>query len=186
MFILASSSPNRRELFNNITTDYKIFPPDTEENYPPELPALEVPVFIARDKARAVAEKFPNDVIIAADSVVIAPNGEILGKPETDDEAYRMLKLFSGNVGICATGTCLNPNGQEITFSDTADMHFYELSDDEIRDYIKTGEPANAAGGFAVQKRGVLLVESISGNYSAAVGLPVARLYRELKKLKLI
>ena len=186
--ILASASPRRRELLHLITDQYDLASSSAEEDLhlPEGTPADEVPVLFASAKARDIANRNPGRVVIGADTVVIGPDGEILGKPLNEPDAARMLALLSGCTHRVVTGVCLCylpnvPAEAEClteTFSVSTDVTFYPLSKEEIRDYVATGEPMDKAGAYGIQGAGSVLVEGIRGDFFNVVGLPVARLKR--------
>ena len=179
--ILASQSPRRQELIANITPDFSVIVSDAEELLPEGIAPEEAPVYFAGLKAGAVAAKHPNDVVIGADTVVIL-DGEVLGKPRDEADAARMLRALSGKVHTVITGCALYRGGERLTFSETTRVEFYPLSDREIREYIATGEPFDKAGAYGIQGRGSVLVRRIEGDFFNVMGLPVARLKRELER----
>ena len=193
--ILASASPRRRELLNLITPSYDLASSSAEEqiHISKETPVRKVPLLLAAAKARDVAEKNPGKVVIGADTVVIDPEGEILGKPLDEADAAHMLRLLSGKTHQVVTGVCLyyqppKPSLPEKSsplsesFAEITDVTFYPLSEEEIKDYVATGEPMDKAGAYGIQGAGSVLVEGIRGDFFNVVGLPVARLKRVLSR----
>lgn len=181
MLILASKSPRRKELLGIITDNFKIMSVDADETLPEGIGPQEAVLYLSKIKAMPL--KNDSDVIIGADTVV-AVDGSILGKPADDGEAFEMLRRLSGREHSVFTGvTLVSPRG-EASFFEKTNVRFYRLSDEEIRKYIETGECRDKAGAYGIQGRGSLLVEKIDGDYFNVVGLPVAHLYRELKKLR--
>lgn len=191
--ILASASPRRRELLHLITPSYDLASSSAEEqiHISKETPVRKVPLLLAAAKARDVAEKNPGKVVIGADTVVIDPEGEILGKPLDEADAAHMLRLLSGKTHQVVTGVCLyyqppKPSLPEKSsplsesFAEITDVTFYPLSEAEIKDYVATGEPMDKAGAYGIQGAGSVLVEGIRGDFFNVVGLPVARLKRVL------
>ena len=140
----------------------------------------EAPVYLAGLKARAVAGERPGSVVIGADTVVIL-DGQVLGKPRDAADAYQMLRALSDRLHTVITGCCIVCDGRERSFSVRTQVRFYPLSDREIEDYIATGEPLDKAGAYGIQGRGSLFVSGIEGDYFNVMGLPVARLNRELR-----
>lgn len=181
-FILASQSPRRQELIRYILSDVTVIVSDAEEALPDGIAAEDVPSYLAEIKARAVASRCPDDVVIGADTVVIL-DGEVLGKPRDKDDAARMLRALSAKVHTVITGCAIIQNGETLTFSDVTRVEFYPLSDREILDYIATGEPFDKAGAYGIQGRGSVLVKRIEGDFFNVMGLPVARLKREMERV---
>lgn len=180
--ILASKSPRRQELIQNITRDFTVVVSDVEERLPKGIAPEEIPAYLAEIKAQAVADSYPDDVVIGADTVVIL-DGEVLGKPRDEDDAARMLKALSGKAHTVVTGCCIISRQRRISFSELTRVEFYPLSDREIEEYIATGEPFDKAGAYGIQGRGSVLVKRIEGDYFNIVGLPVGRLKREFEKI---
>ena len=178
--ILASQSPRRRELLANITEDFEVIVSDVEEILPAGLSPEEVPEYLASLKARAVADRYPDRVVIGADTVVIY-DGIPLGKPRDDADAKRMLRMLSGRVHKVVTGCCIIKGDRVRVFSQTTKVEFYQLTDDEIDSYVATGEPSDKAGAYGIQGKGMLLVKGIEGDYYNVMGLPVPLLNMELK-----
>ena len=181
-FILASQSPRRQELIRYILSDVTVIVSDAEEALPDGIAAGDVPSYLAEIKARAVASRCPDDVVIGADTVVIL-DGKVLGKPRDKDDAAGMLRALSGKVHTVITGCAIIQNGETLTFSDVTRVEFYPLSDREILDYIATGEPFDKAGAYGIQGRGSVLVKRIEGDFFNVMGLPVARLKREMERV---
>ena len=177
MYILASASPRRRELFGLISDDFRIVPSNAEETAPDGIAAENLPERLARLKAGDIAAKYPFDTVIGADTVVIL-DGKVLGKPENPEDAVRMLTALSGKRHKVITGCAVCKNGACRSFSSVTEVEFYPLDDREISDYVATGEPLDKAGAYGIQGRGALFVKSINGDYFNVVGLPVATLRR--------
>ena len=179
--VLASNSPRRREILTQGGYEYLVDAREVDENI-----GISDPVALAEElslrKAMAVADSYPDRTVIGADTVV-ALESEILGKPKDKEDAFHMLKKLSGVTHSVVTGvTVIYPgegeNREKKTFHEITGVSFYELSDDEIKSYIATGEPMDKAGAYGIQGRGALFVERISGDYLNVVGLPLARLAR--------
>lgn len=181
--ILASGSPRRRELMGFITDSFTVKVSDAEENTDFSQTPDRIVISLAEQKGRAVMPLCSeNDVIISADTVVFI-DGEVLGKPENADGARAMLRHLSGRTHTVYTGVSIHaPNGT-VSFSDKTDVTFNELSDCDIESYIATGEPFDKAGAYGIQGKGALLVKGICGDFYNVMGFPVARMYRELKRL---
>lgn len=184
--ILASQSPRRYELLKLISEDFSVIPATGEEVVPEGLSPAEVVQHLARQKAeeiRALYSGTPKEPIIAADTVV-AIDGKILGKPKDAFDAADMLGLLSGRVHSVFTGVCVIDGERESVFAEETKVEFYELSTEEIRAYIATGEPMDKAGAYGIQDKGALIVKRIDGDYYNVMGLPVGRLSRVLRGLE--
>ena len=178
--ILASGSPRRRELLSQAGIEYTVEPADIEETTTETLPA-KVVEDLSRQKALAVSKNHPGQVVLAADTVV-AFDDKILGKPVDEDDAFEMLTELSGRTHQVYTGvTIVYTDGSVKTFSECTEVTMYPNSPEAIRSYIASGEPMDKAGAYGIQGLGAVLVERINGDYNNVVGLPLARVYRELK-----
>ncbi len=191
--ILASSSPRRIELLREIGFDPRVIPADIDETPLPNESPKELVRRLAAAKAHHVLTTCkdiePGETIIAADTVVW-DGVECLGKPTDAADARRMLRSLSGRVHHVSTGVCClvvldarTASCKERLFVETTDVDLYPLCDEEIASYVATGEPLDKAGAYGIQGRGRLLVKGISGDYFNVVGLPIARLVRELDSL---
>ena len=178
--ILASRSPRRQELIRNITDDFEVIVSDADELLPEDIAPEQAPVYLSALKARAVASSRPDRVVIGADTVVLL-GGRILGKPRDKDDAFQMLRALSGRIHTVVTGCCIIDGKRERAFGEKTLVEFYPLSDREIEDYIATGDPFDKAGSYGIQGRGGLFVKGIEGDFFNVMGLPVARLNRELR-----
>lgn len=178
--ILASGSPRRKELMDRAGLDFIIRTADVDETIPEGTPPHEAVMALALKKAEAVARDHQDKLVIGADTVV-SIDGRILGKPSDKEDAHRMLSLLSGRVHRVFTGIALIKNGRVKSFFEETSVHFYELSDDEIRAYIATGEPMDKAGAYGIQGRGCTLVQRIEGDFFNVVGFPIAKVYREMR-----
>jgi len=185
--ILASASPRRRELVKLLNCDFLCMTADADETIDIEDPAIAVEMLSDR-KASAVKDALPDfenldgkNVIIGADTVVVC-DGEIMGKPKDKDDAFRMLKKLSGKAHSVYTGITLIWNdGSKKSFAEETKVFVSNLSDREIKDYIKTNECWDKAGSYAIQGFFSIHIEKIEGDYNNVVGFPVARIYNELK-----
>ncbi len=169
--ILASASPRRRELMGYTGLDFIIQAADVEETghgTPREI--VEQNALL---KGRAVAERHPDNVVLSADTVV-AVQGQVLGKPKDEEDAVRMLRMLQGVWHEVYTGVTLLWPGHEKTVSDISRVHFSPLTDTVIRRYVRTGEPMDKAGAYALQGIGGMFVDRIEGSYSNVIGLPMA------------
>lgn len=185
--ILASASPRRRELIRLITENFTAVSTDCDETLPydiaaecrknPELAAE----YLSKIKAQCAAEKFPDCLVIGCDTIVIADD-MILGKPKDAQQCREYLKMLSGRMHKVTTGCTFICGGETKSLTVTTEVFFRELSDEDIEWYISTGEPFDKAGGYGIQGKGALLVNSINGDYFNVVGLPVSTVYNEIKK----
>lgn len=182
--ILGSASPRRRELLSGLGVEFEV---DTrnhfEEKYSPDTPHRDIPLILSRGKShgfhRPLAE---NEILITADTLVLCGD-EVLGKPHDREDAVRMLHLLSGRTHEVITGVTIRDSHNEESFSDTCLVHFAPLSDEEISFYIDTFKPFDKAGAYGIQEWiGYAAISGISGSYFTVMGLPVHRVYQELKK----
>ena len=178
--VLATASPRRRELIKYISDDVLCVPSGEEETLPDGIGASETAEFLANLKAKSVAKAYSDYIVIGCDTVVVLDN-EVLSKPLSYEDAYNKLKALSGRKHRVITGCSIISSDKEITFKEETEVEFFTLTDEEIWEYIKTDSPMDKAGGYGIQDRGGLFVKGINGDYNNVVGLPVARLYRELK-----
>lgn len=179
MIILASQSPRRRELMGLITKDFEVKVSEVDESLPEGISPREAVMYLSKIKA----EPFKNEqqIVIGADTVV-AIDDKILGKPKDKQNAFDMLKTLSGKTHSVFTGVTILKGEIANTFAVETRVTFFELSDQEILDYIATKEPMDKAGAYGIQGYGSLLVKEIQGDYFNVVGLPVSKLNQELKK----
>ncbi len=178
--VLASASPRRAELLRTAGFTFDVRPADVDETpRPAEAPATYA-LRVARDKARAAADRTTDEVwILAADTVVVV-DGQILGKPSTDADARRMLSMLSGAVHEVLTAVVVRHGASETSEVVSTRVRFTELSQAEIDWYVESGEPEGKAGAYAIQGLGSRFVDWIEGSWSNVVGLPVATVYRML------
>ncbi len=178
--VLASGSPRRLELLKLITEDFSVIPADCEEHFDFALPPKEAVKALAIQKAEYVSKKYPEKTVIGADTTVFC--GETpLGKPKDTDDARRMLSMLSAKTHIVITAVSVVRGGNTLkVFAEETQVEIFPLSEKEIEEYIKTGEPMDKAGAYGIQGKGALLIKKINGDYYNVMGLPVARLSREL------
>lgn len=179
---LASKSPRREEIMSMLPWDFEIQALDTKEEMDPDKTIEENLHILAYQKALPIAELHPESLVIGADTIV-AVKGEILGKPKDEEDARRMLRLISRNRHSVYTGVCiLSKDGKvDVRFSERTDVLMSPMSEDEISHYISLGEPFGKAGAYAIQGKGGVYVERIEGDFYNVMGLPLNRLYKELK-----
>jgi septum formation protein len=183
--ILASQSPRRKQLLEWAEIPFDIIASDADENFPEELPADEVPVFIARKKALSVQQKINDDtkIILAADTLVIL-NNKIIGKPGDRKQAIEILQSLSNKKHFVITGVAILHGKTEISFSDKTEVLFHELTNAQIEFYIDKYKPYDKAGAYAIQEWvGVVGIKSVNGDFYNVMGLPVSKVVQQLNKL---
>ncbi len=181
--ILASNSPRRKELLSQAGIEFEVISANIEEITDKEKPD-EIVMDLSLQKAKAVAVNNPGQVVLAADTVV-AFEGVVLGKPKDEADAINMLKLLSGKTHQVYTGvTLIDCSGATNTFCECTEVSMYDNSDDLIQKYVSTKEPMDKAGAYGIQGIGAVLVKEIKGDYNNVVGLPLAKVYREIIKLQ--
>lgn len=178
--VLASASPRRKELLALIVNEYDICPADCDETLPEGIKAQEAVEYLSLIKNKAALSLCGENCLVISADTVVAVDDDILGKPVDKEDARRMITLLSGREHQVFTGVTLSLNGEFKTFSEKTDVVFYELSEDEIESYISSDEPYDKAGSYGIQGKAGLLVKSVNGDYYNVVGLPVARLKREI------
>ncbi len=191
MIVLASASPRRQELLRNAGIPFAVEPADIDETPRAGEAPRECAERLAREKALAVWRTRPQDFVLGADTIVVVDDA-ILGKPVDPADAVRMLRLLSGRVHRVITGVCLVKAGDSRdllraaelarTASETTQVTMNALSEDEIREYVTSGEPEDKAGAYAIQGMASRWIPRIEGDYSNVVGLPVALVYRMLRE----
>ena len=183
--ILASNSPRRKELLGGLDLEFQVkVIPGLEESYPESLPARQIPAYLAEQKASAYLDSLEdNDLLITADTIVWN-NNQVIGKPADRDEAIAMIRSLSGHEHQVITGVCLTTKSFKKTFSVTSSVRFAELTDEEIIYYVDKYRPFDKAGAYGIQEWiGYVAVENIEGSFYNVMGLPVQRLYKELKEM---
>lgn len=181
--VLASNSPRRRELLAGLDVDFEVrIIPDIDESYPEGIGSKEIPLYIARSKAAAYKPTLADDeLLITADTIVWTFDG-VMGKPADRAEACAMLRSLSDHVHQVITGVCIQTKDKSVAFSVESAVCFAKLSDGEIDYYLDAYKPYDKAGGYGIQEWiGYIGVEAIHGSFYNVMGLPVQRLYQELK-----
>ena len=181
--ILASKSPRRKEILENLGLTFEIMVADADESSDITEPCALVRALAAK-KGRAVLEKLDgkDDLLLIACDTLVYAEGEFLGKPRDRQDAERMIRMLSGRSHQVVSGLYLFCQGREVTAAEVTGVTFDEMSDEEIEDYINSPEPYDKAGGYAVQGRASVYVRGLEGDYFNVVGLPVNLLYRTLKQ----
>ncbi len=179
--ILASQSPRRKELMGLFRLPFTVKVADVDETMDSsQTPETEV-AKVSQRKAEAVCRE-ADDVVIAADTIVVC-DGQILGKPKSEEDARRMLRLLSGRKHQVMTGLTVLRGAQRVVCTEITDIYFRKLSEKEIDGYVRTKEPMDKAGSYAIQGGAALFAERITGDYFNVVGLPVCRLGQILRQL---
>ena len=181
--VLASNSPRRKELLQGLDIDFEVrVIPGIDESYPDTLPVSDIPLYIAELKAnKYLTQISENELLITADTVVVLGN-QVFGKPVDYNDACNMLSLLSGNTHKVITGVCLITQNKQCHFSVSTNVTFSSLTKDEIEYYVKTYSPMDKAGAYGIQEWiGHVAVSSLEGSYFNVMGLPVQRIYKELK-----
>lgn len=183
--ILASASPRRRELLATILPEFQVRVSAADETLPPDIAPEEAVRLLARKKAEAVLALEPNreKILVIGSDTVVALGKTILGKPHSREECTAMLRALSGREHAVHTGVALLWEGGCRVFGETTRVEFWPLTEEEIAWYASTPEPYDKAGGYGIQGLGSVLVKRIDGDYFTVMGLPVSRLWRELKAL---
>ena len=180
--VLASSSPSRKMLLEQAGLTFDVVVSGVDETVPEAYTPAQTVECLAERKGEAVLSLCPDQVIIAADSVV-SIDGLILGKPKDDEAAKATLRRLSGRTHEIFTGVCLLADGKKDVFHQSTKVTFYPLTEEEIAEYVSLGESRGRAGAYGIEGIGVILVRSICGDYSNIVGLPVAETLRRIHKL---
>ncbi len=180
--ILASKSPRRKQLLESANIPFEVITKNTRENYPPTLSVEEVAKYLAQKKAKAVAAKHPDRIVLAADTIVTIHN-TILGKPTDKEDAIHMLQVLSNQVHTVITGVCMQQHDKEMLFSATTKVYFNPLTIAQIEYYIDTYKPYDKAGAYGIQDWiGVIGIHYIKGDFYNVMGLPVNLVLKALGK----
>ena len=179
--ILASSSPRRKELLSLLNIKYEAIPADIEEYVDPNNDLVKEIEKLSYQKAFHVFKDNKDALVIGSDTIVKI-NNEVLGKPKSYEQAKKMLQTLSNNTHEVVTGVTILKGDKVETFSSIANVTFYPLTDEEIDEYIKTNEPMDKAGAYAIQGIGAKFIKSIDGDYYTIMGLPIGELYHRIEK----
>ncbi len=179
MLILASGSPRRKELLKKITPNFRVVVSDFDEKSI-TASTRELPVKISKMKAYTVFSQFPEDTILASDTVVILDD-QVIGKPVDSEDAKRILKRLSGREHLVITGYTIISKGYELSRSVVSKVFFKELSDDLIERYVLTGSPMDKAGAYGIQDKEFSLVDHIEGSFDNVMGFPTEDIIKHLK-----
>lgn len=181
--ILASGSPRRAEIMNSVGWEFSKAVPDIDESERPGESPADYVRRLAAEKADAVSHAYSGEIILAADTTVVIDD-TIVGKPVDEDDAYRMLKLLSGNWHEVLTGVAIAWDGEVDVGLQRTRVKFAPMTHDEIRFLVEKGDPLDKAGAYAVQAQAALFIEGIEGDYWNVVGLPVNLVYEMVRKVK--
>lgn len=183
--VLASNSPRRKELLSGLGVDYVVKTlPDVDETYPQGLNEEDIAKHIARGKAEAYREVMNDDELVITADTIVWLEGTVMGKSKDEEDAREMLRRLSGRTHQVVTGVCLTTTSMQKTFATVTDVTFSNLTEEEIDYYVTRYRPMDKAGSYGVQEWiGFVGVENLSGSYFNVMGLPIQRLYTELKKL---
>lgn len=182
--ILASSSPRRAELLRQLVDRFRVVRSEAQEIHDDQLTAWEMSQINAYRKARAVAKKLPDALVLAADTLVyLDRESKLFGKPKDSAQAFAMLEQLQGRTHAVITGVCLMHlrEHRQRAFAEWTDVRFHPLTASQIRKYLALINPLDKAGAYAIQEHGELVVAEVSGSYSNVVGLPVERVREELQ-----
>ena len=180
MIILASSSPRRKKLMESVFGEIIVAPPKVDES----VVEGEIPSEMVKRLAILKAHAVKNESMIVAADTVVELDDEVLGKPKDAEEAKKMLKKLSGRWHTVHTGVCIIHNEKESAFVDSTRVKFHELDDETIDMYVRTGSPMDKAGAYGIQEdMGMILVECIEGDFFTVVGLPISRVWWEIKNM---
>lgn len=179
-YILASQSPRREELLRLLDISYRIIPSHIDEIIQDGLSFEDVVMDIAKQKAQHVAKDHPENTVLGFDTLVIL-NGEALGKPVDEADAYNMLEALQGTTHTVLTGCAIVHDNDVTTLYDQADVTFYPMTPIEIEEYLATGEPFDKAGAYGIQGYGAKYIKKVDGDYYSVMGVPLAKLYHALR-----
>lgn len=185
--VLASASPRRRELLSQVGVEHEVIPSECEEIITSVIPS-EVVMQLSKDKAADVAKNVQAGTIVIGADTVVAADGRILGKPSDEKDAFNMIASLRNRQHSVYTGVTIiyhDADGNIIrTFYNETKVFVYDMSDEEIWEYIATGEPMDKAGAYGIQGRFAAYIKGIEGDYNNVVGLPVAELLHEIRKME--
>jgi len=180
--ILASQSPRRRELLTLVGIAHEVIPPDVDESVREEERPAPYAERLAREKAQSLADRHPEALVVAADTIVVI-DGRILGKPADAADARRTLRLLSGREHVVFTAVAVARGSRLVSEVAEVAVAFRAITDEEIAAYVATGEPLDKAGSYGIQGYGATIVERIDGDYFAVMGLSLVRVVRLLARL---
>ena len=182
--ILASTSPRRHELAKRMGLEFDVVPSNYEEDMTMKMSPKKLVMTLAYGKAKDVAEKYKSGIVIGADTIIVYKN-KVLGKPKNKKDAFDMLKSFSNKSQEVYSGVCFIDckTGKVVKDFEVTKVKFRKLDDDEIKSYIKTGEPMDKAGAYGIQGLASIFIEKIDGCYFNVMGFPIYNIYKNLRKM---
>lgn len=181
--VLGSQSPRRQQLLKGLELDFDIVTADLDETFDPSLQKQEIPLFLSKEKSAAIRQKLEGNYLLITCDTVVWVNGHVLNKPASREEAIKMLQKLSGNTHEVFTGVTLASPTNTVSFYDRTKVFFKPLGLDEIEHYIDAYKPFDKAGSYGVQEWiGYIAIEKIEGCFFNVMGLPLSKLYDELKK----
>lgn len=183
--ILASQSPRRQELLSGLNIPFEVQVIDVDETYPAQLVGVDIPMYLAEKKANAYVDSMDEKTLLITADTIVWHEGQVFGKPTDKEDATNMLKALSGKTHQVITGVCISTLTKRKVFHVISEVRFARLLPDEIEYYLDNYEPYDKAGSYGVQEWiGYIGVEHIEGSYFNVMGLPIQRLYSELKRWK--
>jgi septum formation protein len=181
--ILGSQSPRRAELLKGIFLDFEVENINAIEVYPPSIVGVDIPMYLAEFKAAAYKMKMQENTLLITADTIVWHEGQVLGKPKNKEHAKQMLQSLSGKTHQVITGVCISTLKRQKTFHVISEVRFSKLTESEIDFYLENFQPYDKAGSYGIQEWiGFVGVEHINGSYFNVMGLPVQRLYNELKR----
>lgn len=181
--ILGSASPRRAELLKGLDLNFEIITMDVDETYPSSMNGVGIPMFLAEKKANAYKDMMTDDVMLITADTIVFLEGKVLGKPVDYTDAKKILQKLSGKTHQVITGVCISTTERRRVFHTSSEVRFAHLSEAEIEYYLENYKPYDKAGSYGVQEWiGYVGVENINGSYYNVMGLPIQRLYNELKR----
>lgn len=183
--VLASKSPRRRELFTFITSSFICCETDIDETKYDNLNAEQQVLFLARDKCLYAYKDYPKSVVIGCDTLVDL-NGRVMGKPMDRNDAFQMIKALSGNTHKVFTGVAIKTEADFINFAVETEVTFFDMTDEEIAEYVSSGEADDKAGAYGMQSKASKYIRGIKGDYFNVIGLPVSLIYRYLHEKNIV
>ena len=181
-FVLASNSPRRHELIHYLEIEFKVDASDIEEVIDESLNNEDIVMSLAFQKAYDVSKRHKDEYVLGFDTLVIL-DGKPIGKPNNRDEAFAMLRALSGRKHTVLTGVAIVKDDFKDLFYDHAEVIFNEMTDQEINEYLNTGEPFDKAGAYGIQGYGAKYIRYIKGDYYSVMGMPIQKLYNKLRDL---
>lgn len=180
--ILASQSPRRKELLSGLDIPFKVQVIDVDESYPTDICGHDIPIYLAKKKAAAYSETMNENTLLITADTIVWHEGKVFNKPKNREQAFEMLQELSGNTHEVITGVCITSRSKQKSFYDITEVKFASLSENEINFYLDFYKPYDKAGAYGVQEWiGYIAVNHIVGSYFNVMGLPIHKVYEELK-----